>query len=105
MATKEIGIDDGIEVNDCGDITLRHGAEFYLDFLSELESATYRNGRLMVTLTPDHVRLLKGLLFDFGLLEERRKLPCRRCPNLSSISSGRGAMVPSDGSPFRPEAD
>jgi hypothetical protein len=99
MATEDICTDEGIDVNYYRDIPLQHSAEFYLGFLTELERATYRNGRLQVSLTPNHIKVLKEWLFDFGLLEERRKLPCRRCPNLSSLSIEKVALVPSDGSP------
>lgn len=52
---------------------LKHDKNFYLGFLSELERATYNNGRLMVMLTPEHIKVLKEWLFDYGLLEDRRK--------------------------------
>ena len=58
--------------------SLCHRPEFYAGFLAELEAGTYCNGRIMVLLTPGHLKVMKEWLFDFNLLEDRRKRKSER---------------------------
>jgi len=50
----------------------RHPSAYYAGFLSALEQASRHNGQVFVTLSPEHVITIKQLLFDYGLLEDRR---------------------------------
>ena len=66
MSNRELQIESVVAITE-------HDSAYYNGFFWALEHASYVDGKAFVTLAPAHIKTIKQLLFDYGLLECRRK--------------------------------